>query len=147
MGWSLFLMRLVPAIIWMRRCQRLPRLGIPWILSISPMAVLIFLHCISRCLSFARDLCGSTVIVTFRNRDLQECFLRTLVFYCPTPVYRPSFVLCARLLHGNRVVQPLCSLLLTAILQKCCLRALQPLCTHRGVQALCLCLAYKGHFY
>ena len=46
---------------------------------------------------------------------LQEWFLWALVFYCPTAVYRPSFVLCVRLLYGNRVVRPLYSLLLTAV--------------------------------
>ena len=54
-------------------------------------------------------------MVTFRNHNLQEWLLRTLVFYCPKAVYRPSFVLCAGLLYGNRVVWMLCSLFLTAI--------------------------------
>ena len=41
-GWSSFLMRLVPEMSWAWRCQRLLKLGLPCILSIVPMAVLIF---------------------------------------------------------------------------------------------------------
>ena len=54
-------------------------------------------------------------MVTCRNHDLQEWFLQTRVFYCPTAIYSPSFVLCARLLYRNHVVWPLCSLFLTTI--------------------------------
>ena len=36
-------------------------------LTIGPMAVLMFLHYISPCSLFARDLCDSTVRVTFLN--------------------------------------------------------------------------------
>ena len=54
-------------------------------------------------------------MVTFRNHNLQNWCLWTLYLYCRTAVYRPSFVLCAQLLHGNRVVRPLWSLFVTTI--------------------------------
>ena len=57
--------------------------------------------------SFAQEPCNSTVMVTLRNRDLQEWCILTLYFYCPTAFYRPYFVLCPPLLHGNHVVLPL----------------------------------------
>ena len=67
------------------------------------------------CPYFSREPCGSTVMVTFRNCSLQEWFLWTLFFYCPSAVFRHTFVLCARLLYRNHVVRPLCSPFLTEI--------------------------------
>ena len=74
-----------------------------------------FLHCTLPFSYFARELCGSTVMVTFCTRDLQERCLQTLYIYYPTAVDIPSLVFCAHILHGNSVVWPLWSLVITVI--------------------------------
>ena len=70
--WSSFLMRLVPAMSWARRCQRLQKLGLPWILWIGPMAVLIF-----------SALYFTTFRLLHRNR-----VIRPLWSLCVTAIYR-----------------------------------------------------------
>ena len=83
-GWSSFLVRLVPAMSWERRCNRLLKLGLLCILSIVLIAVLMF----SAMYFTMLIVCMGSVWNDHYGHSLQERCLWTLYFFVLTVVYR-----------------------------------------------------------